>query len=107
MHLAGAKLLNLNIILIYKKKDNDEPREVSAIACNDGISDGEGIRVNDFLPEAIRTDTVSKYELRFFRSVYNIMPTQLAKLSAPSYDDLTDEFSMRYFYIVFIYHCIL
>lgn len=77
-----------------KKKDNDEPREVSAIACNDGIADGEGIRVNDFLSEAIRTDTVSKYELHFFRSVYNIMPTQLAKLSAPAYDDATDEFSI-------------
>lgn len=77
-----------------KKKDNDEQREVSAIACNDGIADGEGIRVNDFLPEAIQTDTVSKYELHFFRSVYNIMPTQLAKLSAPAYDDSIDEFSI-------------
>ncbi len=77
-----------------KKKDNDEPREVSAIACNDGIADGEGIRVADFLPEAVKTDTVSKYELHFFRSVYNIMPTQLAKLSAPVYDGATDEFSI-------------
>lgn len=24
VHLAGVKLLNLNIILIYKKKDNNE-----------------------------------------------------------------------------------
>lgn len=77
-----------------KKKDNDEPREVSAIACNEDIADGSGIRVNDFLPEAIRTNTVSKYELHFFRSVYNIMPTQLAKLSAPSYDETVDEFSI-------------
>lgn len=77
-----------------KKKDHEEPREVSAIACNNGISDGDGIRVNDFIPEAVRTDTVSKYELRFFRSVYNIMPTQLAKLCAPVYDDTSNEFTL-------------
>lgn len=77
-----------------KKKDNEEPREVNLIACNDGIEDGEGIRVGSFIPNAIFTPTVSKFELCFYRAVYNIMPTQLAKLSAPSYDETIDEFSI-------------
>lgn len=77
-----------------KKKDNEEAREVNVVACNDSIDDGDGVRINDFIPEAVRSDTVSKYELRFFRSVYNIMPTQLAKLSAPMYSDSIDEFSI-------------
>lgn len=77
-----------------KKKDNDEPRDVDAIACSSSITDGEGLRVSDFIPGAIESPTISKYELHFFRSVYNIMPTQLAKLSAPTYDDKTDEFSI-------------
>ncbi len=77
-----------------KKKDNEEAREVNLIACNDSIDDGDGIRVSDFVSNAISTPTVSKYELCFYRAVYNIMPTQLAKLSAPSYDDETDEFSI-------------
>lgn len=77
-----------------KKKDNEEEREVNLITCNDAIEDGEGIRIASFIPNAIFTPTVSKYELRFYRAVYNIMPTQLAKLSAPAYDDATDEFSI-------------
>lgn len=77
-----------------KKKDNEEAREVNVVACNDSIDDGDGIRINDFIPEAVRSDTVSRYELRFFRSVYNIMPTQLAKFSAPMYSDSIDEFSI-------------
>ena len=66
-----------------KKKDNDEPREVNLIACNDAIEDGGGIRVNDFLANALRDPSISKNELRFYRAAYNIMPTQLSKLSAP------------------------
>ncbi len=77
-----------------KKSDNDEPREVDAIACNDAIEDGGGIRISEYIPEAVSTPTISKYELHFFRSIYNIMPTQLAKLCAPTYDDTIDEFSV-------------
>ncbi len=77
-----------------KKKDNEEEREVSLVACNDSIEDGEGLRLANFIPNAISTATVSKYELRFYRAVYNIMPTQLSKLSAPEFDDATDEFSI-------------
>lgn len=76
-----------------QKKDNEEAREVDAYACNEGLEkDGGGIRVNTFIPEAIFTPCISKYELRFYRAIYNVMPTQLSKLSAPVCDDC-DEFS--------------
>lgn len=77
-----------------KKKDNEEEREVNLITCSDSIEDGEGIRMSMFISGAIPSSTVSKYELRFYRAVYNIMPTQLAKFSAPSFDDSKDEFSI-------------
>ncbi|MCH5191304.1 MAG: hypothetical protein J1F23_03980 [Oscillospiraceae bacterium] len=75
-----------------KKKDQDEEREVAAIACSISTEDGNGLRVADFIPKAIKSDTVSKYELHFFRSVYNITPIQIAKMCAPTLDENYDEF---------------
>ena len=62
------------------KKDFEESRDVNAIAFGAGLRDGSGIRVSDFLNEKDRSTSVSKYELHFFSSIYNIMPTQLSKL---------------------------
>ena len=62
------------------KKDFEESRDVNAIAFGEGIRDGNGIRVSDYLVEKDRSASVSKYELHFFSSIYNIMPTQLSKL---------------------------
>lgn len=73
-NLAAPSIINNNF---------DERREVCAITCNADLSDGEGLRVNDFLSRAEKSDTVSKYELRFFRSLYNVMPTQLSKFCDP------------------------
>lgn len=66
------------------KSGHDENREVNAVTCSDSLADSDGIIIDDYLPEAVRSSAVSKYELRFFRAVYNIMPTQLAKFRAPS-----------------------
>ena len=77
-----------------KKNTQDEAREVKAVACSDSLVDGAGIRISEFLADAIRTNTVSAYELHFFRSVYNITPTQLSKLSAPSIEEAQDQFAM-------------
>ncbi len=65
------------------KNDHGENREVNATVCSEDTEDGDGIRVLDYLPKAEKSNTVSAYELRFFRSIYNIMPTQIAKLAAP------------------------
>lgn len=77
-----------------KKNTQDEAREVRAIACSASMEDGAGIRINDYLDTATKTDTVSAYELHFFRSVYNITPTQLSKLAAPSSDEIEDQFAL-------------
>ncbi|MGN0115272.1 MAG: hypothetical protein ACI396_08085, partial [Acutalibacteraceae bacterium] len=77
-----------------KKKEDGERREVNAIACSDTIADGNGITVNDYLPKKEKSNSVSRYELHFFRSVYNITPIQLAKFCAPTYGDDEDEFSV-------------
>ena len=77
-----------------KKSTQDEAREAKAITCNAALADGGGIRVNDYLSGAIRSETVSAYELRFFRSVYNITPTQLSKLAAPSTEEIQDQFAL-------------
>lgn len=77
-----------------KKNTQDEARTVKASTCSSSLMDGAGIRINDYLPEATRSETVSAYELRFFRSVYNITPTQLSKLAAPSTEEIQDQFAL-------------
>lgn len=74
------------------KKDFEESRDVNAIAFGAGLRDGNGIRVSDFLNEKDRSPSVSKYELHFFSSVYNIMPTQLSKLHYEIAPDIISPF---------------
>ncbi len=76
------------------KNTHDEAREVSSVAYSSAMKDGGGIRVSDFLKDQVSSDTVSLYELHFFRSTYNITPTQLAKLSAPSEEEISDQFAL-------------
>ena len=76
------------------KNIHDEDREVSAIAYSNSLRDGGGIRVSEFLHDQKPTDTVSAYELHFFRSVYNVTPLQLSKLAAPGEDDSNDQFAL-------------
>lgn len=65
------------------KKSFEESRDVNAIAYSEFVKDGDGLRVSDFFEAKGATATVSKYEVRFFRSVYVIEPTQLFQFSAP------------------------
>ena len=75
-----------------QKKDTDEPREVSIVACNEGLFDSGNIHVSDYFQDPIRSNTISKDELYFYRALYNIMPTQLSKFSAPTYSKDQDDF---------------
>ena len=69
------------------RKDFEESRKVDAMAFNKYMEDGEGMLMDgNVFKEEYASDTISKYELRFYRSVYNVMPTQLQKLSAPQED---------------------
>ncbi len=68
------------------RKSFDEARDVNAMAYSNTIKDGGGIRVGDFFSEKEATPTVSRYEVHFFRSEYNIMPTEIFQFSAPKID---------------------
>lgn len=61
----------------------EESRAVEARAYSIYVKDGDGLRVADFLKEESATDTVSKYEIHFFSSVYVITPPEIAKLAPP------------------------
>lgn len=62
------------------RQDFEESRDVSAIAFGVNVKDANGIRVADYLEEKNQSPTIPKNELHFFSSIYNIMPTQIAKL---------------------------
>lgn len=69
------------------RKDFEEERAVNAMAFNKFMEDGEGMFLDgEFFKDDYATDTVSKYELRFYRSLYNITPIQLQKLCSPQAD---------------------
>ncbi len=68
------------------RKSFDEARDVDAVAYSHYIKDGDGLRVKDYFSERDASDTVSRYEVRFFRSIYVIMPTQLFQFCAPRLD---------------------
>ncbi len=64
-----------------------EPRDVSVCAFNNGLLKLRDLDIKTEL-EAIplspqESDTVSKYDLRFFNALYNITPDQLARFKSP------------------------
>lgn len=74
------------------KNNFDERREVNAVACSDKQIDGEGIKVKKILgDDCKKSDTISKYEIRFFKSIYDVMPTQLSMFCYPSTIDNVEE----------------
>ncbi len=90
--------MNVHMIQLIKKgynlacpsiirKDFEEERAVNAMAFNKYMEDGDGMRLDgDYFFADYASDTVSKYEFRFYRSIYNVMPTQLQKLCPPQED---------------------
>jgi len=65
----------------------NEPREVSVCAFNKSLRDMQSINVIDLLQSsklsAVSTDTVSKYDFRFFNATYNITPDKLSRFMKP------------------------
>lgn len=66
------------------KNDFDEEREVSAVAYSEKLKDFSGIKVSDLLEAKNASNSISKYELHFFRSIYGLTPIQLTKLCSPT-----------------------
>ncbi len=72
----------------------DEPRLVSACAFSVLLNDLKAIKILDYFErEGISpaaTDTVSKYEMRFFNALYNLTPDQIARFMMPAKCKLED-----------------
>ena len=69
------------------RNDFEESREVSSMAFNKFIEEGDGMKMPATLFNGeYASETVSRYELHFFKSIYNVTPTQIQKLSPPKLD---------------------
>ena len=69
------------------RKDFEESRPVNAMAYNIHLEESEGMKMPAaYFDTKNAAASVSKYELRFFRSIYNITPIQLQKLCSPQAD---------------------
>ena len=68
-----------------------EPRDVSVCAFNDGLLKLRDLDIKtelESIPLAPQeSDTVSKYDLRFFNALYNITPDKLARFKSPESDN--------------------
>ncbi|MEE1086670.1 MAG: tubulin-like doman-containing protein [Schaedlerella sp.] len=76
----------------------NEPREIKVCAFNKALANLRNVDVKKLLEvlelSPVSTDTVSKYDLRFFTALYNITPDKLARFRAPeecAEDDAYDE----------------
>lgn len=65
----------------------NEPRVIKVCAFNKGLLELRNVNVKKLLEtqalSPVGTDTVSKYDLRFFNALYNVTPDKLARFKAP------------------------
>ena len=73
------------------KKSFEESRDVNAVAYSVYCKDGGGIRVGEYFDDKNASESVSRYEARFFRSIYVVMPTQIFQFCAPRIDGNSTE----------------
>ena len=76
----------------------NEPRTVTVCAFNKALTDLRDVDVKKTLESLtlspVSTDTVSKYDLRFFNALYNVTPDKLSRFKSPEEcqeDDLYTE----------------
>lgn len=79
---TGTRLAAPNI----QGVNNCEPREVTLSSYNNSILNMREKRITDFLPKGTASDSVSKYELRFFNAIYNLTPDKISKFSKEKSD---------------------
>lgn len=87
-HMRGIIAVGKNLASpCIVSKGFSEPRAVEAMAFNSRMEDGDGMTMpDDLFVRDNAAPSVSKYELRFFRSFYNMTPMQLQKLCPPQAD---------------------
>ncbi|MBQ2963673.1 MAG: hypothetical protein IJE14_03345 [Clostridia bacterium] len=65
------------------KNDFEEEREVSAVAYSKTLTDFGNVEINKLFEEKNAAESVSRYELHFFRSIYGLTPIQISKMCSP------------------------
>ena len=70
------------------RKSFDEDRKIDAMSFNAQMEEGDGMKMPDrlFNKKDFASNTVSKYELHFFRSIYGLTPMELHKMCPPMRD---------------------
>ena len=63
----------------------EESREIELSAYSDTLLAMRNYRVKEIVPKGVASDTVSKYELRFFNALYNLVPNKINKFAC--YDE--------------------
>ena len=70
-----------------------EPREVKICTFSDTLLDMRDIKIKQFIEgqkiQAIPSETVSKYEMRFFNAIYNVSPDEIPLFKGPQRDKVT------------------
>lgn len=70
-----------------------EPREVKICTFSDTLLDMRDIKIKQFIEgqkvQAIPSETVSKYEMRFFNAIYNVSPDEIPLFKGPQRDRVT------------------
>ena len=59
----------------------EESREIELCTYNTSLLGMRNIRVKDIVGDGVPSDTVSKYEMRFFNALYNLVPNKINKFA--------------------------
>lgn len=72
-----------------------EPRDVKICTFNDSLLDMRDVRLSSFIEQqkiqSVPSDTVSKYEMRFFNAIYNVTPDDIPLFKGPHRDKISGE----------------
>lgn len=76
----GTRLAAPNI----QGENNSEKRLVRLACYNSSLENMREKRISTFLPKGSPSESVSKYELRFFSAIYNLTPDKINKFAKPT-----------------------
>lgn len=77
---TGTRLAAPNI----QGVNNSEKRLVRLSCYNSSLENMREKRISTFLPKGSPSESVSKYELRFFSAIYNLTPDKINKFAKPT-----------------------
>lgn len=69
----------------------DEQREINLSAYNQSLKYMKGYRIDELLNGGVPTDTISSYEIHFFRALYNLTPDSIDKFACEKIEGSKNE----------------